>query len=765
MTWRGISKTLAAVVAIIIVIIAILGAYYAYMSRVVTPTITVTTTVTTTVVTTTAVTSPASPTTSPTTTQTITTTPTTTTTVVTTPKPSKAFHERAVIITIEDPVSRTSMLQSGTADFGEIPIESIPSLLGQKMDNFEIVMDKVPPEPRILGAILNCYKGREIFNNSLVRQALAYATPYELIIETVAEGYMVPLHVIIPRGLLGYTEYGIINYTAIPYEKRLEIAKDLIKKSGIDPTKYSFVIWYDAGNVVREKTATLLAQSWSKLGFKISTEAVPWAVMQKLGYTPEGFWVRVTEWGPDYLDPDNTYASMIFYGGTKFKEINVNVVESPDEVSKYLKTALVVETKDYYVVVGEKGSGAKITVSGKPIIVVSYIPDWEKTPPIEECIAYANIGPAFYRNVSVDALILAARWETNPDLRRAMYEALCVLWNRETPVIIIGQYIPARPYWNWVKGRYYNPLFLFERFDLLWEDPNAPTIPIGIGDLVNDPNTLVFVTHRWPKTFDGAFNYEVLGWALLNNIGSTLVTFWKDEAKEVSPGIAVAWAHSSDGTRWYFVIRGGVKAYDPWHDKVYDISATDVLFTLWRIARLGGDPSWMITGYIDINASYVLTESEFESLLSKEPLIAEYKGQVKQIKSLSDLLELFGYTGPTAGVVCIKLLAPYSAILSILADPFAMIIPAKYLFDNVDNLKGKYEEAMEAAEWGKKPAAWAEYIGIGENEPTHLYLHKHPISTGPYYIKEYVEGSYIVLEYNPHYWNATLWEQLYGFKP
>lgn len=146
-------------------------------------------------------------------------------------------------------------------------------------------------------------------------------------------------------------------------------------------------------------------------------------------------------------------------------------------------------------------------------------------------------------------------------------------------------------------------------------------------------------------------------------------------------------------------------------------------------------------------------------------MVAEYRGESKRVTSLRELLEFFGYRGPKAGVVYLKLYAPYGPILSILADPFTMVIPAKYLFDNVENLKGKYEEAMEAAKWGKNPAAWAKYIGKGEDEPTHQYLHKYPIGTGPYYIKEYVEGSYIVLEYNPYYWNATLWYQLYGFKP
>ena len=666
-----------------------------------------------------------------------------------------------IFVINDDPVPRVSMLQSGTADFGAIPLENLKDVEGYRMGDFEIILQTGLLTPQIVYIVLNCYK--EPFNNLYVRQALAYAVPYEVIIQTVYEGYLAPLHGMIPKGFPGWTDYNVINYTAIPYEQRLEKAKDLIKKSGIDPTKYSFEIWYNAGNTQREKVATLLSQSWGQLGFKISTRGLEWPVLLSKMETLEEWDVYIIGWLPDFLDADN-YAGPHLYAYTKFKELKVYQVDTPDEVSKYVKTAKVIDTKNYYIVVGEKGTGAKVDVSGKPFIVVSYVVDEEKTKPIEESTPWIDMSPGILRNTTLDALIVAARYESNPVIRIPLYEAVFIISNYELPIIPLGQYELVRPYWNWLHGRYFHPT-LQERFDLMWEDPNAPSVPIGIKDYVNDPFTLVDVTHGWPDTFDPAFNYESFGWWIFTNIGDTLVTYWREETKFLSPDLAVAWAHNEEGTELYFIIRGGVKAYDPWHNKAYDISALDVLFSIWRIARLNGDPSWMIRDFIDVNASKVLSEEEFNKLLSEKPLLAEYKGKSTTVSTLKDLLNFFGYSGPTAGVVYLKLYAPYGPMLSIFADPFTMPVPAKYLFDNVDELKGKYEEAMKAAEWGKNPAAWAKYIGTGEEEPTHRYLHKYPIGTGPYYVKEYVEGSYIVLEYNPYYWNATLWEELYGFKP
>jgi len=419
----------------------------------------------------------------------------------------------------------------------------------------------------------------------------------------------------------------------------------------------------------------------------------------------------------------------------------------------------VVTTERAVVIVAPKGAPLpKVDTGGKKLIVVQYVVDEEKTVPPEKSRAFTNIDPAFYRNTTVDALIIAARKETNPEIRELLYEAIYKLSNYEVPTLWLGQYKLVRNQWSWLHGRYYHPT-LAERYDLLWEDPGAPSVDLGLGGYKNDANTYVMVTIGWPDTFDPAADYETFGWAIWHNIGDTLVTFWKDNTKEVGPDLAVAWAHNRDGTVWYFVIRGGVKAYDPWHGKTYTINATDVLFTIWRVARLGLDPSWMVTEFMDVNNSRVLTEEEFNQLLAKGGIYAEYRGKSIEPKSLDELLGLFGYSGETAGVVELRLYQPYAAILSILSDPFLSVIPMKYLFDNVKELQGKYAEAIAEAKAGKNPAAWVKYVQPGEQDPTHLLLNEKPVGTGPYYVKEYKKDSYIVLEYNEYYWNKTLWMQ------
>ncbi|NJF24353.1 ABC transporter substrate-binding protein [Thermococcus sp. Bubb.Bath] len=441
---------------------------------------------------------------------------------------------------------------------------------------------------------------------------------------------------------------------------------------------------------------------------------------------------------------------------------------SPTKVVQYvgdhLSNATVVETPNYVVIVGPEGSGAKVSnLPNKPAIVVSYKVNEKKTPTIQELMnesqGFGAINPAFLRDPNLDALIKVGREVTDIKIREAIYNALYIMANKEVPEIIIGDNKAARVSWNWVHDWYYNPV-LAPRWDLVMEDKNAPSQAIGIGDYKNEPGTIVEATFGWPKSFDPAFDYETFGWAVYHNVGDTLVTYWKNETKEVSPDLAVAWAHNKNGTVWYFVIRGGVKAYDPKNNQLYPINATDVEFEFWRVLRAGYSVNWMLATYTNLSASYAMSENEFNKE-AQNGLIAEYQGKEETVKSLNQLLQFFGYNGQTAGVYKLVLPHPYGGILSVLADPYLMVIPAKYM------LGDKYEEAMKAADWGRKPDEWANYVQKGSDDPIHKMLQDNMIGvfTGPFYIKEGKENSYLVLERNPYYWNASIWSKLESENP
>jgi peptide/nickel transport system substrate-binding protein len=747
---RGQVSKVAVAIAIVIAVIAGIAGYFigSGAARVVTTTYTYTlpTTVTQTITVVSTIT------------QTITQLPTLTPTPTTPPLLGYKIHKRVLYIIANDETTRIQLYKTGAVDIATIAPARWKDLNGTPVDGFYLILEPDPSKPRltIQYIILNTMK--EPFNIPEVRQALAWAVPYDTIIQQVFGGLYTRLYTIVPKGMFGWTDYNIVKYE-FNMDKARQIIESLKREKGFDPSKYTITIIYNQGNTAREQIAAMLQRTWSELGFNVIVESYNWPqYLDKVDHFD--FDVALLGWIPDYLDPDN-YLMPFVWGGAEFKDLKYWEEVSPADVGKYLsKVERVVDTPNYIVVVGPQGSGATYTgPTNKPLLVVGYVLDEEKTKANwEKPVSLVTIGAPGWKDVPVSALCKISQRILDLKVRESVIQAAVIVFNNEVPMIMLGQAVLGRNYGSWVKNMYY-PLTAFARYDLVYEDPNAPVVDTGVKGIKNDPETMVIATIGWPDTFDPAKSYESFGWEIFWHIYSKPITYNYEET-EPEPELAVAWAFSQDATELYLVIRGGVVAYDPWNKTTYPIDATDVLFSIWRVARLNlpGGPSWMVTNFIDVNASQVLTEKEFEEVVSKG-LVAVYRGQSKTVYSLSDLLAFFGYKGETAGVVKLKLYFPYAPILHILTTAIASVIPMEYA------LGRNYDAALAESNNGKNPAAWAKYVIPGEDDPSFKKLKDYPVSTGPYYVAEYLEDSYILLELNPYYWNSDLWVQLYGYKP
>lgn len=676
------------------------------------------------------------------------------------PPLKKTLHTQVLYIISPDEMTRIELYKAGVADIAAVTPARWKEINRTKVDDHELVLliKKEKPRLTIQYVLLNCQ--REPFNMPEVRRALAYATPYDTILGQIFGGLYTELHTIIPKGMPGYTDFNMIDYK-FDFSKAKEIIERLKKERGFDPGKYTIVIMYNLGNTARAQIAALLQNFWTRLGFKVYVETYAWPeYLRRVDHFD--FDVALIGWIPDYLDPDN-YLMPFAWGGAEFTELKYFKDVSPADVGKYIsKVERAIETEKYVVVVGPKGTGA--TYEGpteKPLIVVSYVLDEEKTRKNwEEPISMVTVGAANWRDVPVSALIKLAREILDPEVREVVLQAVAIAFNHEVPMIMLGQAVTGENRGSWVQEVYYPLGAAFMRYDIVWELPDAPVKDTGVLDVKNDPSTMVIATFGWPDTFDPAKTYESFGWEILWHIASRLVTYNREQTEPI-PELAVAWAFSKDATELYFVIRGGVVAYDPWNKKTYPIDATDVLFSMWRVVRLNlpGSPVWMIRDFIDVNASTVMSESELDEVAKTKGLIAVYKGKSKEVRSLSELLEFFGYKGDTAGVVKFKLRFPYPPIIHIFSTVVTSVLPMEYLLGDA------YDSAIAASDNGRSPAAWAKFVKPGEDDPTHKLMAEKPPSTGPYYLADYKEDAYILLKINPRYWNATFWEERYGYKP
>ncbi|PLJ77792.1 ABC transporter substrate-binding protein [Infirmifilum sp. SLHALR2] len=674
-------------------------------------------------------------------------------------QPTKPFHKQILYLIVNDEGTRINMYKTGVFDIAVVTPARWPDVNNTPVDGFSLHLVRRPDKPQLTIQYVGLNPMRAPLNITEVRYALAYAVPYDVILNQVFNKLYTRLYTIVPRGMPGYTEYGIVKF-----EYNMTKAKELIaslKAKGFDPSKYTITIIYNEGNTARQQIATLLQQSWSELGFKVTVEAYAWPKYLELVDNFQ-YDVMLLGWIPDYLDADNFLMPFV-WGGAEFKNIEYASKVAAGDVGKYLaKVDEAIETEKFIVVVGPKGSGATYTGStSKPLVVVAYEVDWEATNANwEKPVNMVTLGTGGLKDIILSALCKASQRILEPDAREAVIQAAVIKFNKASSLIMLGQLITGENYGSWVYGMYYPVGAVSTRYDLVWEDPKAPVVDTGVLGIKNNPETMVIGDIGWPDTFDPAKSYESFGWEIFEHTYRRLVTLWKEETEPI-PDLAVAWAFSKDMTELYFVIRGNVVGYDPWNNKTYPIDATDVLFCIWRAVRanLPGGPQWMIDEFIDVNASTVLSEEELDSIARSQGLVTAFKGKSAEVHSLKDLLSFFGYSGSTAGVVKFKLKFPYVPILQIFPTGVGAIYPMEYA------LGDQYSAAIAASKNGKDPAAWAKFVQPGEDDPIHQLLAKKPVSTGPYYVADYKEDSYILLKYNPYYWNATLWKELYGFKP
>ncbi len=354
----------------------------------------------------------------------------------------------------------------------------------------------------------------------------------------------------------------------------------------------------------------------------------------------------------------------------------------------------------------------------KPNFVVVY--DQAIKIPEGELMRWTNINPGGLYSLELSALILAARYETDAAKRAALYAAVQRLANDELPLIYLYQPHIRLHYWEWVKNFYMNPIAPDFKINWLEKDPSAPR-----------PEQIVYVTIGEPESLDPAVSYESAGWFIAGNVYERLVEYYLDHTDYVIPGLAVAWAVSSDGLNYYFAIRDGVKFYDPYEGKTYDLKPSDVVFSIKRVAGVKESPCWIITDFIDVDAVTVVSDGEMSDVLARG-LDVPVKGKSYTVKSLDEWVSIFKKEFPEvpyqkdfqiAGFVKVPMIEPYPA-LPLLASIVGSIVSEEYV----------KAHATPADPWATE------------------YLYEHPCGTGAYYVESWEHEAQVVLKPNPYYW-------------
>jgi len=230
-------------------------------------------------------------------------------------------YDRLLLTAVPDSTTRRIMLEKGEIDIaGNLPtdvLEDLKKTPGIKVVNFPLLYTAT--------VYINCSK--KPFDDVRVRQALAYAIDYDKIIHDLERDMVLPLHGIIPQGMIGY------DPKRLRYSRDVAKAKTLLAAAGY-PNGFSTTLVYAPDRRAEFDQEAVIIQSFLKdVGIDLKLE--------KMDYTAQ--LARQVAGGHDL-------AMMTFLAGTGdpspwvYSYLPPDVPEGSPQYSFRWRNAKVIET-------------------------------------------------------------------------------------------------------------------------------------------------------------------------------------------------------------------------------------------------------------------------------------------------------------------------------------------------------------------------------------------------------------------------------------
>lgn len=197
--------------------------------------------------------------------------------------------KRVVYKIIPSEATRILLLKNGDVDISLFI--SPEQVLKQMMDQKGIRVVSIPT-PGTEYLALNT--SVEPTNNVLLRKALAYATPYEELIENVLYGYGSKASSPVPTATKWHRDVSPFSYNP-------EKAKELLKEAGYGEG-VKVTISYRIDNPVEEAVAVYLKDAYAKAGIDLTIDTVAASRFEKIRQTRE-YQMALIYWTPYVNDP------------------------------------------------------------------------------------------------------------------------------------------------------------------------------------------------------------------------------------------------------------------------------------------------------------------------------------------------------------------------------------------------------------------------------------------------------------------------------
>src|SRR5207245_7019372 len=170
--------------------------------------------------------------------------------------------ERIILQIVPDASTRRIVMERGDVDFAmQIATKDLADLR-------QAAGVKVTSYPSARGWWLGMTWNQAPFNNLHFRRAMAWAIPYETLLQVVTQGLAERSRSCVPNNVSGYVE------DLWPYETNLEKAREELAQAQV-PEGFTVTVPVYAGDLFDEEATVLIKENLAKLGIKLTLQKMP----------------------------------------------------------------------------------------------------------------------------------------------------------------------------------------------------------------------------------------------------------------------------------------------------------------------------------------------------------------------------------------------------------------------------------------------------------------------------------------------------------
>ena len=230
-------------------------------------------------------------------------------------------YKQVVIREVSESSSRRQLLETGEAQIAS-------NFSSTDMKALEGETDKVHTytADSWQNVILFLNTKSEPCSNADFRRALAYAFPYQEVIDSVLNGAGTQSHGIIPSGMWGHNE-DLFQYTT-----DLDKAKECLDKSGIDTANLTVTFTYTSGFDAYATFAQMFQANLKKIGVTLDLRSMEWDSQYSTANNtnPDDRQdISVMQWWPDYGDPRSWFSALVHTTDNEGSSMNWSYLNDP----------------------------------------------------------------------------------------------------------------------------------------------------------------------------------------------------------------------------------------------------------------------------------------------------------------------------------------------------------------------------------------------------------------------------------------------------